>query len=83
MSEAVRSACQMTAQTHTMWAAAGSAWVNISWGPGWIGQLAEFRTKLLTHCLNSRLTSQSKNEIIIYYSCTMEGMDLSADTGLN
>lgn len=68
---------QMTESTQTVWAAAGSAWVNISWGPEWIGQLAEFRTKLLTHCLNSRLASQSRDKMIIYYSHTAQAENLS------
>lgn len=82
MSEAVLSPCQMTELTHTVWAAAGSGWVNISWGPEWIGQHTEFRTKLLTHCLNSRLTSQSRDKMIIYYSHTIQAVNLSPATDL-
>lgn len=82
VSEAARSPCQMTELTQTVWAAAGSAWVNISWGPQWIGQHAEFRTKLLTHCLNSRLASQSRDKMIIYYSHTAQAVNLSNATGL-
>lgn len=48
-------------------AAAGAAWVNISWAPGWSGQLAEFRTKLLAHCLKSRLATESRDNMIIYH----------------
>lgn len=58
----VRSRCQ------TVWAAAGSASVNISWGPEWIGQLAEFRTKQLKRCLKSTLASQSTSKVIIHSS---------------
>lgn len=76
------SRCQMTELTQTVWAAAGSAWVNISWGPEWIGQHSEFRTKPLTHCLNSRLTSQSRDKMIIYYSHTTQAVNLSHATGL-
>lgn len=82
MSEAARSACQMTELTQTVWAAAGSAWVNISWGPEWIGQHAEFRTKLLTHCLNSRLASQSRDKMIIYYSRRAQAVNLCTAAGL-
>lgn len=78
MSEAACTPCQMTELTQIVWAAAGSAWVNISWGPGWIGQQSEFRTKPLSHCLNPRLTSQSEDKIIIYYSHAVKTVNLSS-----
>lgn len=78
MSEAACTPCQMTELTQIVCAAAGSAWVNISWGPGWIGQQSEFRTKPLSHCLNPRLTSQSEDKIIIYYSHAVKTVNLSS-----
>lgn len=65
MSEAESLPRLMTELTRTVWAAAGSAWVNISWGPEWIGQHSEFKTKLLTHRLNSILTLLKSNKVII------------------